>query len=483
MTAASPFPNTDLVQKTRPKTVYRQSLAGVQVPAFTGSFVLMVFAVLLISNYFGRPFELVFKGLHIPGILCAFAALASLVCGAWTAMKTRPGRSYGLLLAWTALAIPFSSWRGGSVSYLWSDVFYSLILLLTVGSAPRSYADIKKIFYAVLAASLFHIVVAGRTGEGGRFDLVGTFGNADDVALLAGFILPFWALFSTERKNSVLRAIFLTGGGLYLLYKVSLTGTRTVILGFGAVLAIYLVRSSAPRRLAALIGSLVVLTILLVALPKNVLERLGTITASFNEEELEAGVGRSEALDSSYERRELVKDGIHMTLTHPVFGVGPGQFGQYRWTNLNREGTPYKTWFPSHNTYVQIASESGIPALLLYIAFLVAIHRTIRSAFKLNSAGAHAGSELGCRIARFLEFAWVYFVVCAIFMTCDQHPHQFVLAGLAIALERVTKLEISRTTTPPLGIPQFQRPADLGRSPLRRSWRPVSRLSNAASRL
>ena len=36
-----------------------------------------------------------------------------------------------------------------------------------------------------------------------------------------------------------------------------------------------------------------------------------------------------------------------------------------------------------------------------------------------------------------LEAALAYFVVCAAFMTCDRHPQQFVLAGIAISLEAI----------------------------------------------
>lgn len=57
----------------------------------------------------------------------------------------------------------------------------------------------------------------------------------------------------------------------------------------------------------------------------------------------------------------------------------------------------------------------------------------------LNADGEHPQSALVSQITVALEATLAYFAVCAAFMTCDRHPHQFVLAGLAIALERVMR--------------------------------------------
>jgi hypothetical protein len=57
-----------------------------------------------------------------------------------------------------------------------------------------------------------------------------------------------------------------------------------------------------------------------------------------------------------------------------------------------------------------------------------------------------------------LESALVYFTVCAAFMTCDRHPHQFALAGLAIALERMARAQSSMDTlvAPNTAVPIIQ---------------------------
>ena len=37
-----------------------------------------------------------------------------------------------------------------------------------------------------------------------------------------------------------------------------------------------------------------------------------------------------EAMASVAERRDLLRDAIQMTITHPIFGVGPGEYPDYR---------------------------------------------------------------------------------------------------------------------------------------------------------
>src|SRR5579864_7063941 len=46
-----------------------------------------------------------------------------------------------------------------------------------------------------------------------------------------------------------------------------------------------------------------------------------------------------------------------------------------------------------------------------------------------------------------LEASFVYFVVCVFFMTCESHPEQFLLAGLAFAAEHVSRSLIPAPAT------------------------------------
>jgi O-antigen ligase len=80
-------------------------------------------------------------------------------------------------------------------------------------------------------------------------------------------------------------------------------------------------------------------------------------------------------------RFDLVKNGIHIALDHPIAGVGVGGFEKaYRErVQVPRANTP-----ASHNTPVTVAAETGIVGLALFVWFLVA---ALAVALKRAAAG------------------------------------------------------------------------------------------------
>jgi hypothetical protein len=87
---------------------------------------------------------------------------------------------------------------------------------------------------------------------------------------------------------------------------------------------------------------------------------------------------------------------------------------------------------------LEISSEEGVLGLLIYLAFLGLIYGRIRKCVQLNAPNSYPEWAEGRQIAVCLEASFVYFLVCTFFMTCERHPQQFLIAGLALALERIT---------------------------------------------
>lgn len=63
----------------------------------------------------------------------------------------------------------------------------------------------------------------------------------------------------------------------------------------------------------------------------------------------------------------VLKAGMRMTLANPLFGVGLGQF---RHRVLDYADPQLRHAFIAHDAYIEVSSEMGIPALLIYIAML-----------------------------------------------------------------------------------------------------------------
>lgn len=414
----------------------------------------LLFAALLIFNHFGRPFETVLVGFKIPAIICGISILVVLFGGALKSLKSPIAITLAANVLWMVLLIPFSTWKGGSARYVLWYVAFWVVLMLIVANASRSVNQVARIGYVTAFSCIFHLIVHGGSFSG-RYALSGTFGNSDDVALLAGYTIPFVVLFATQRRQPILRFGIIAVGVMYLLLLVGRTATRAAIPALIGMLAVYFIRTRMIHRMAIVAFSFVAVILILFVLPGSTLERFATILDSFTTKAAAQQLPATEAIDSVIERRELMKDAITITLRNPITGVGPGEFPDYRTRWLRYENGYPKRFFPSHNTYLQISSEDGIPGMIIYVVFLVTIYRTLRNIRKLNAGRTHPQSLLIQQITICLEAALAYFVICAFFMTCDRHPHQFIIAGMAIALERLVKLGLKQSPgpVPQLGIP------------------------------
>ena len=426
----------------------------------------MVFAVLLLLVHLGRLFDFVLSGLRIPAAICGAAILVALFSGAAINLKSRVGLALAAFIVWMAAVTPFSFWKGGSTGYVLRFLWLSLVAMLIFAAAPRTLGGLRKLFYATLVFAFLNVFLGGQAQSGiadSRLDFAGTFGNADDLALLAGFALPFWIFFSAQIKTAFLRVPLLLAGYFFLLRIIGLTASRMAVLGLGAMLVMYLVRATMIRRIliaaTALLGSVVIA----VTLPSSVLERFSTITDSFS-----AAVGEqpaeSEAMESAAVRRKLMLDAVSITFRHPLTGIGPGQFAAYRGDDAPADYGPKRSWQNAHCAYLQVSSESGVLGLVFYVIFLGSIYRTIQITRRLNSPGAHPDWRVGYEMSVCLELALVYFLACAVFLNCTEYIYQFILGGLALAAERITKFQIDmvRVNAAPSG---SLRPATTPQSP------------------
>jgi O-antigen ligase len=230
--------------------------------------------------------------------------------------------------------------------------------------------------------------------------------------------------------------VLAAGGVLFLLRTLILTGTRSVLISLFFVGLIWFIRSKMMSRVLGLAGIAAATVLILVTTPTSILERLSTTLEAFTTTH-ERIVVDDEAARSAAERRELLKDGIWTTITHPIWGIGPGQFGQYRWSSLSLPGIR-KSWYKTHNTYVELSANSGLPGVGLYMYFMYCIYRIISRIRKAAAASPTAPqAKLTLQMALSLEMAFIFFAVTAMFMTVEAHPYIFILGAFALAMERL----------------------------------------------
>jgi len=133
-------------------------------------------------------------------------------------------------------------------------------------------------------------------------------------------------------------------------------------------------------------------------------------------------------------RTDLVANGIRIARAHPVRGVGVGGFKRAYAHRVHLKGkNPKKA--ASHNTPVTVAAETGLPGLVLYGWFLVAL---LRQAFRRSG---RVGFVAGLGIAAIFGHSLFY---NAFF----EDPLTWGLVGL-VALASPVLVRVHRPAPPP----------------------------------
>jgi hypothetical protein len=125
------------------------------------------------------------------------------------------------------------------------------------------------------------------------------------------------------------------------------------------------------------------------------------------------------------ERLELWDAGWRMALDKPFVGVGPGNYPIFV-----RFYAPGKDDLVAHNSYLQMAAETGFPGGGLYIAVFAG------ACLLLSRIARRFGNTWPGPGARMLQASLVAYLVVGIFVSRHDMVLAYVLAGWAVALAR-----------------------------------------------
>ncbi|WP_449429515.1 O-antigen ligase family protein [Rhodanobacter umsongensis] len=170
-------------------------------------------------------------------------------------------------------------------------------------------------------------------GEDGRIQYVGIFNDPNDLGLLFAATLPM-AVFLSRRGGFFGRIFWLAAAAL-LLYGTYLTNSRGAMLSVLVVAGIYIWR----RRGMVTAGVLGVIGLACMQVLSSRMQDLDVDD------------------ESAYGRVDAWYSGLHMFMSHPVFGVGAGNFTEYN--DLT-----------AHNSFVLVLAETGFVGYILWLAFV-----------------------------------------------------------------------------------------------------------------
>jgi O-antigen ligase len=241
-------------------------------------------------------------------------------------------------------------------------------------------------------------------------------------------------------RNMFLRLIFLGATGLAL-FQILRTGSRGAFLGLLCCLAIGFLAGNMKTRSSLLFIAPIAALILVIFVPQSSMERLTSITG-----------GNGEAEQSYDARRYLLQRSIDITFEHPILGVGAGQFSSVEGAQADAEGHHHAHWQETHNTFTEVSSEVGIPALLCVLwgvggSFVLfwrlskqAKRNTNLRQFAMPAYLLVSGTAGICGALFFVNFGYKLYLI--------------VLTGIAIAIQRaIAATESSDTNQNDMAIP------------------------------
>jgi O-antigen ligase len=341
------------------------------------------FAALLgfIYAYNSRVLDMHFYYLHLPLVLGATSGICALIAGSlFKAFRTRAGILYLGLTCWFAAGVPFAYWRGGSADqvagWLRTLVIWALLVGLTV-----TFRECKLLLNVVVFAGATAALMAlfGEGVEvGGRLSLErGIFSNPNYFALELLIVLPFvWRLYSGVGRFVVFRRVLAAGSGGVILLALFKSGSRAGLYSLGVMVFLVILRVSLIRKIQIALAAGVLFVSIFAALPGSLRVRYFTFSGMEGAQIGSALVDISAAA-STLERQHTLRESLSITLTHPIFGIGLGNFTPYV-NQVNRDsGARKEAWLGTHNTYTQMSSEAGIPALLMFLGIIGVTWRSL----------------------------------------------------------------------------------------------------------
>lgn len=440
-------------------------------------------ALALVFIYFSNIHQLLAYVLHVNLYLLYLFGIPALLGvvlagGVQRTLRGRPAIYWTIFAVILIAGVPFSSWRGGSTHALIPYFRTVFPMLFVVAGVTFTWRECRSMMWAIAsggvaimsAAKLFQDT-GGNYGDRLAIEF-GTISNSNDYAVHLLFVLPFviWVGLAAKSKALKLAAWGLVCFGILLVLK---TASRGAFLGLAVGALYWLLRGTMRQRIGLLALGPIMALALVAFVPRSSLVRI----VAFSADEADAP---GEAIASTAIREYLLKRSVVYTLQNPIFGLGFYQFRTYEGEHNQLIGDHGK-WDDPHNSYTQVSSEGGIPALAFYLAAIVSTfllaNRVYREACKRPDCDDIRTATFCIMLAIMMYCTGIFFVNFSYFFYLP------FMSSLVIAISSAADTEFARRSsdpveTEPYAAPQRRRFPDSDRGSGLRGGRAVATTKN-----
>jgi O-antigen ligase len=329
-----------------------------------------------------------------------------------------------LLFAQLCLAVPFGIWPGGSLEVVLTEFYKAMLVSIMIATVLITLDRLWRVIFVQTATvtlmAFMALIGVGFVGPstmsndvGARLRGVvgGVFSNPNDFAFSLALVWPFALAFMLRTRKTYARVFWAASLAVITLSLMN-TYSRGGFLALSAVALMAVwefgVRQKRPPLVAVFVLAAVIM--LAFASPAGYGQRVKSIFI----EDLDP-VGSSDS------RKDILILSLKVTAQHPLLGIGPGNF------------PVVGHWHVTHNSYTQLSSEAGIPALLFFVL-------CIRAAFGSAKRASELSDEHEVKlIASAVRCSLTGLAVGAFFASVAYHFFPYFLIGYACALDQIQK--------------------------------------------
>jgi O-antigen ligase len=315
-------------------------------------------------------------------------------------------------------------WRGGALNTT-LDFAKIVVIVPVMVMAVNKATRLRRLLF-IQAASVATIsavaVWKGHMREGRLAGVLnGNYSNSNDLALAIVISLPLCVALLFLSRN-VLSKVAWAVATLVMAYAVFLTGSRGGFLALAVATAVCLWEFAIRGRRTYLLVIVAFVGVVLCLSSSTMLS--GRLKGTFDSENDAAS-----AYDSAEQRQHLFWRSLEVTAEHPLFGVGPGNFPIIS-----------DVWRVTHNSYTQMSSEGGIPALILYVMVLWAGFKNLKRTRKLSDSNKEVKLFTGA-----LHASLAGFMVGSLFASYAYQFFPYFLVSYTTVLLRIAKEQAARS--------------------------------------
>jgi putative inorganic carbon (hco3(-)) transporter len=330
------------------------------------------------------------------------------------------------LAACMALSIPLALDPGVALDAFVDAFLKAALMFMVIINAVNSLERLRRLLVltsvcsAIIALGTVLAFAAGERLVQGRAQgwVGGMFGNPNDLALALNMMIPIAISLGMVSRKSLAKLFHFGCAGMMavaVLVTYSRAGFLTALV-LGGFFMLRLGRTSANTAVVMVLGAVV----LLVLAPGGYWTRVLTLFES-------GGGGDTSAAESAATRWELIIHSLSFTFSNPkvlLLGLGMDNYLLV---------APHSN--ANHNSYLQVLTEVGVPALVFYLMFLSAV---------LTGSGRIARSYEGRRdgrpvwaLASGIQGSLLVYAVGTLFASVAYLFYLYYAAGFAVCLRQL----------------------------------------------